>query len=82
MPCPNIIFTKGFIFLSPEVNSIAERMLRTIFKHCFTMLWAAVIKTAVFLTNRSPASALDGNMTPYEAYFGYKPNLGCLKVWG
>ena len=75
---------------SPEMNSIAERMNRTIIEHASSMLWAAglpigfwaaAVKTSVFLTNRSPASALRG-MTPFEAYFGTKPNLGFLRVWG
>ena len=43
--------------------------------------WAAAVKTSVFLTNRSPASVLRG-MTPFEAYFGTKPNLGFLHVCG
>ena len=76
---------------SPEMNSIAERMMRTIIEHASAMLWAvgltvgfwaAAVKTSVFLINRSPASALPGDITPYEAYFGNKPNLGFLRVWG
>lgn len=75
---------------SPEMNGIAERMIRTITEHASAMLWtaglpigfwAAAVRTAVFLTNRSPASALQGK-TLFEAYFGYKPNLGFLKIWG
>ena len=76
---------------SPEMNSIAERMMRTIIEHASAMLWtallpigfwAAAVKTAVFLTNRSPASALPDHITPFECYFGRKPNLGFLRVWG
>lgn len=76
---------------SPEMNSIAERMMRTIIEHASAMLWtallpigfwAAAVKTAVFLTNCSPATALEDNKTPFESYFGTKPNSGFLRVWG
>ena len=82
-----IHFTQPY---STEMDSISERMMRTIIEHVSAMLWmaglpvgfwAAAVKTSVFLTHRSPATALQG-MTPYEAYFGRKPNLGFLKVWG
>ena len=74
---------------SPEMNGIAERMMRTVIEHASAMLWtahlpigfwAAAVKTSVFLTNRSPSSALGS--TPFEAYFARKQNLGFLRVWG
>ena len=83
-----IYFTQAY---SPEMNSIAERMMRTTIEHASAMLWtallpigfwAAAVKTAVFLTNRSPASSLPDHITPFEPYLGRKPNLGYLRVWG
>ena len=65
--------------------------MRTIIEHASAMLWtvglpvgfwAAAVKTSVFLINRSPASALTGDITAFKAYFVSKPNLGFLKVWG
>lgn len=76
---------------APEMNGLAERVIRTIIEHASAMLWAAslpigfwssAVKCAVFLTNRSPHSALHGEITPYESWFGVKPNLGFLKVFG
>ena len=76
---------------APQMNGIAERTIRTIIEHASSMLWAAklpigfwasAVKCAVFLMNRSPHSALEKQITPYEAWFGKKPNLGFLKVFG
>lgn len=76
---------------APEMNSLAERLMRTIIEHASAMLWAArlpigfwasAVKTAVFLYNRSPHSALLNEMTPFEAWFGRKPEVGHLKIFG
>lgn len=75
---------------SPEMNSLAERALRTITEHASAMLWNAIlpvsfwscaVETSVYLLNRSPHSALD-NKTPYQAWYGAAPNLGHLRVFG
>ena len=43
--------------------------------------WAEAVNTAVYLHNRSPTSSLtDG--TPYEHWFGQKPNVSNLKIFG
>ena len=43
--------------------------------------WAESVNTAVYLHNRSPTSSLtDG--TPYEHWFGQKPNVSNLKIFG
>ena len=39
------------------------------------------MSTANFLRNRSPTSALDG-ITPFQAWYGKKPNLGFVLVFG
>lgn len=44
-------------------------------------LWPYALRTAVYLLNRSPTSTLN-NMTPYELWYGRKPNLKNLKIFG
>lgn len=82
-----ILFTSGY---APNMNSIAERSIRSIIEHASSLLWAAflpvgfwvcAVRTSVYLLNRSPHSALNG-MTPFEAWFGKLPNLGHLRVFG
>ena len=41
-------------------------------RHIF---WAEAAITAIYLLNRSPTSALDNKLTPYEAWTGTKPEL-------
>eukprot|EP00253_Pinus_taeda_P002251 PITA_02251 len=43
--------------------------------------WAEAIHTAVYMRNRSPTASLDG-ITPYEAWFGFKPRVKHLRVFG
>ena len=75
---------------SPEMNGLAERLNRVLTEHASTMLWeaqltmgfwAVAMSTANFLCNRSPTSALDG-ITPFQAWYGKKPNLGFVRVFG
>lgn len=37
-------------------------------------LWGEAIRTAMFLVNRSPSSAVKGK-TPYELWYGTKPDV-------
>ena len=39
------------------------------------------MSTTNFLRNRSPTSALDG-ITPFQSWYGKKPNLGFVRVFG
>ena len=48
-------------------------------------LWGEAVKHAVYLKNRTSTKALDGS-TPFEIFYGTKPNLAGLpefrcKVW-
>ena len=43
--------------------------------------WAEAISTAVYLRNRSPTSTVKG-MTPLQAWFGQKPGVKHLRVFG
>jgi hypothetical protein len=43
--------------------------------------WGEAVHTAVFLLNRAPTSALDGE-TPYQAWYRKKPSMHFLRVFG
>jgi hypothetical protein len=43
--------------------------------------WGEAVMTVVHLLNHSPTSALDGK-TPYEAWYGSKPAVSYLRVFG
>ena len=49
--------------------------------HLLNRLWAEAVATAAYLRNCSATTALDGR-TPYEMWYGRKPNLGHLRVFG
>ena len=75
---------------TPELNGVAERLNRTLMEKTRSLLneaelpkslWGEATFTAVYLTNRSPTSAVK-DKTPYELWFGEKPNLSKLKVFG
>ena len=72
-------------------NGVSERMIQTILLMARTMLhdvqldfnelWPEAVRTAVYIRNRSPTSALP-NLTPYEAWYGEKPSLGHIRPFG
>lgn len=75
---------------TPQQNGLAERMNRTIIEkaRCILLesnlekdMWTEAVMTAVYLINRSPTRALEGK-TPAEMWYGEKPNLKKLKVFG
>ena len=75
---------------TPEQNGVSERLNRTLIESARSMLyhakmplkfWAESVNTAVYLHNRSPTSALK-DKTPFESWFGKKPNVSNLKVFG
>ena len=74
----------------PQQNGVSERMNRTLVETIWSMLvdsrlphkfWAEALSMAAYLTNRSPTKSLDG-MTPFEAWYGKKPNVNHLRVFG
>lgn len=79
---------------NPQMNSIAERLNRTLVEKARTMLntcnldkkfWPEAILTSNYIKNRSPTSAYGKqfiNKTPAELWFGIKPNLSNLRVFG
>jgi hypothetical protein len=76
---------------SPESNGLAERTngtiqnkLRAILRSAQLLpdfLWETLSKTAAYLHNRSPSRPLGGT-TPYEAFYGEKPDLSHLRIIG
>src|SRR5277367_5895764 len=75
---------------TPEHNGIAERLNRTLLEKVRAMLhasqlpkflWGEAVKHAVYLKNRTSTKAPDGK-TPFEIFFGVKPNLRDLPEFG
>ena len=77
---------------SPSQNGIAERLNRTVVEHARAMiiqrniplfLWTEAINYANLVKNRSPTRVLEKQMiTPYEAFWGKKPDLALLEEFG
>ena len=76
---------------SPEQNGVAERMNRTLMESARSMLshaglsnryWAEAVATAAYIRNRIPTAAIKEGQTPYERWYGKKPNVSHLKVFG
>lgn len=74
---------------NPQQNGRAERENRTLVDHSRCMLyekalpkklWAEAINTAVYTLNRIPATGED--KTPYEKWFGKKPSIKHMRVFG
>ena len=75
---------------SPEMNGLAERMNRTILEKAKCMcahaglpysLWAEAASMATYIYNHLPNAPLKGK-SPYELWYGRKPDLSNLKVFG
>ncbi|EKG09467.1 Integrase catalytic core [Macrophomina phaseolina MS6] len=72
-----------------QQNGVAERAHKTIYDRVgptlayaklSTKFWPEIARTAAFLSNRSPSSRL--KMTPYQIWYGDKPDLSRLRVIG
>jgi len=75
---------------TPQQNGFIERDNRTVVEAARTMLkhrklpdklWGEAANTAVYLLNRLSNKNTD-NKTPYELYFGSKPNITHLRIFG
>lgn len=79
---------------NPEMNSVAERLNRTLVEKARSMLigsgidwhfWNEAIATANYLRNRSPTNAWGRqfiNKTPAELWYGSKPDLSNIRIFG
>lgn len=74
---------------TPEQNGAAERLNRTLMEKVRPMLsesglpkkyWAEALATANYVRNRSPVS--DRDKTPWELFFGSKPDVSHLLTFG
>ena len=75
---------------TPEQNGVAERMNRTLQESARAMLahaglphgyWAEAVAAAAYLRNRVTTSPL-GDKTPYEMWYGKRPDVSHLRVFG
>ncbi|KAH9678769.1 hypothetical protein KPL71_025858 [Citrus sinensis] len=75
---------------TPQQNGVSERRNRFILemtrcmlheKNLTKQIWAEAASTAVFLQNRLPTRAVR-DKTPFEAWYGYKPSLKFLRIFG
>ena len=75
---------------TPQQNGVCERKNRTVLDMARCLLfeakmpnnfWAEAVNTSVYLLNRLPTKAVKGK-TPFEAWFGQKPIVSHLKVFG
>jgi hypothetical protein len=76
---------------TPQQNGIAERLNRTLMEKARAMiyeagkpknLWQEAAAYAANLRNRSATKINDIVMTPYEAFFGKKPDVTELQIFG
>lgn len=76
---------------TPQQNGVSERLNRTIVERVRAMLieaqvsknmWNEAVLAAVYLTNRSPTTAISGWKTPAEMWTGHKPDVSKLRVFG
>ena len=74
---------------TPQCNGVSERRNRTLLDMVRSMMsltdlslsfWGYALETAAFTLNRAPSKSV--GTTPYELWFGKKPKLSFLKVWG
>lgn len=81
LPCPPYVH---------ELNGVAERYNRSAMDigRCLMReakihrrYWPEIMKTAAYLKNRTIANTVE-NKTPYEIFFGIKPNVEHLKIYG
>jgi hypothetical protein len=76
---------------SPPQNGVAERTNLTICSMARAMLidanlrdffWPFAISTAVHIKQRVPHASLPTHLTPFQLWFGHRPNLSHLRPFG
>ena len=81
-------FTAAYL---PQQNGLSERLNRTLVEAARSMLshadlsnayWAEAVATATYLRNRLVSTALKASETPYLLWYGKKPNLEHIRVFG
>ena len=83
------VFHQKTMAYTPEQNGKAERLNRTLIEKVRAMLadaglskqlWAEALLTANMIRNRSPVA--DKDKTPWELFFGEKPDVSFLRTYG
>ena len=73
----------------PQRNGVSKRCNRTLLDMVRSMMyltnlplsfWGYALEIAAFTLNRAPSKSVE--TPPYELWFGKKPKLSFLKVWG
>ena len=87
---PNWYSFQHSIPYTPQHNGVAERKNRSLKEMTTCMLeskkldgnlWAEDMHAVEYIQNRFPHSFVKGK-TPFEAYFGHKPDVSNLRVFG
>ena len=74
---------------TPQRNGVSERRNHTLLDMVRSMMsltdlplsfWGYALKTTTFTLNRAASISIE--TTPYELWFGNKPKLSFVKVWG
>ena len=74
---------------TPQLNGVSERHNCTLLDIVQSIMsptdlplsfWGYALETAAFTLNRAPSKSAE--TTPYELWFGKKPKLSFVKVWG
>ncbi|KAI5317367.1 hypothetical protein L3X38_037074 [Prunus dulcis] len=72
-----------------QLNGVCKRRNQTLMGIVRSMMsytdlpisfWGYALLTAVYLLNRVPSKSI--SKTPYELWFGKKPSLYHVKIWG
>ena len=75
---------------TPQQNGVPERKRRVLkemetcmieAKDLSPKLWAEAIICVAYIQNRALHKSVDGK-TPYEAWFGHKPNISDFRIFG
>jgi transposase InsO family protein len=90
----NGIIHQVSIKYTPQQNSRAERLNRTLLEklrcllwstgcpqELFNVIWKEALHTANFLRNVSPTTR-NGNKIPHEKFWNFRPDLSRLRVFG
>ena len=76
---------------SPHQNGVAERLWQTVGDMARCLLkqanlsnsfWVRAVDVTFYLTNRCLSCSLPPNKTPFELFYGRKPDLSNFKVFG
>ena len=75
---------------TPQQNGVAERKNRVIVEKARCLLkskglpkylWVEAVATSIYLLNIFPTKLVN-RMTPFQAWFGFKPDVSHLKIFG